>query len=402
MPSSPACTCLSCPAHPGDARGQRARAKRCEGYPASAITDAQWAVIEPLLPAPDSAGGRGGRPEKHQRRPVLDAVFYLVHGGVPWRELPREFPPPSTVWTFFTRWVRTGVWARVHEALVGLLRVAAGRRPPPSAAIIDSQSVRAADTVPTCSRGCDAGKRVNGRKRHIAVDTSGLLAVLVTVAGIQDRDGGLHLLARLRESSSTITWVWANAGYAGRLVTFTARVWRLTLAVVKKADDQVGFKVLHRRWVVERTFAWIGKHRRCMRDYATRIDTSEAMVTIAVTTSRHVASPVNNSSWTRSECSSSTPPPRSAALPAGSYPPGFSPAHPPAHMRCLGRWRGGGGAGQVSLRLYRGAMRAAHVRRRQRPDPAARPPDHPPLSGGSRVGRGREPRPCRSWVLAAV
>ena len=292
MSSSPSCSCSTCPTHTGTGSRRAAGAPRCEVYPASATTDAQWAVIQPLLPPAGNTAGRGGRREKHDRRLVLDAVFYLVHGGIPWRELPREFPPPSTVWTIFARWVRTGVWQRIHDALVDLLRVRAGRQPLPSAAIIDSQSVRAADTVPARARGYDAGKRVNGRKRHIAVDTNGwLLVVLVTVAGIQDRDGGLRLLARLRERYSTVTRVWADAGYAGRLVTFAARVWALTVAVVKRADDQVGFQVLHRRWVVERTFAWITKHRRCVRDYETRLDSSEAIVTIAMimTMSRRLA-----------------------------------------------------------------------------------------------------------------
>lgn len=292
MSSSPTCACLSCPQHQGLLTSWRARARRCEVYRSSATTDAQWALIAPLLPPAGNTTGHGGRPEKWPRRLVVDAVFYLVHGGIPWRELPREFPPPSTVWSMFTRWVRAGVWARVHDALVGLLRVKAGRSPLPSAAIIDSQSVRAADTVPARSRGYDAGKKVNGRKRHIAVDTSGLvLAVLVTVAGIQDRDGGLRLLARLRQASSTVSLVWADAGYTGRLVTYAARVWSLTLAVVRRADDQVGFAVLHRRWVVERTFAWISKHRRAVRDYETRTDTSEAIVHIAMimTMSRRLA-----------------------------------------------------------------------------------------------------------------
>jgi transposase len=150
----------------------------------------------------------------------------------------------------------------------------------------------AADTVPARSRGYDAGKKVNGRKRHIAVDTSGLLlAVLVTVAGIQDRDGGLRLLALVRERFSTIVHVWADGGYAGRLVVFARKVLHLTVEVVKRTDDLTGFKVLPRRWVVERTFAWISKYRRCVRDYATLPEHHEAMVHIAMimTMSRRLA-----------------------------------------------------------------------------------------------------------------
>src|SRR3954471_19779903 len=133
---------------------------------------------------------RPGRPEKHPRRRVLDAIFYLVRGGIAWAALPAEFPPAKTVYGIFRRWARAGAWARMHDALRDRARIRAGRHPAPTAAIIDSASVRGADTVPTRSRGYDAGKRVNGRKRHLAVDTSGLLlAVVVTIAGIQDRDG---------------------------------------------------------------------------------------------------------------------------------------------------------------------------------------------------------------------
>ena len=291
MSSSPICACLSCPRHREVAATVRAGA-RCAVYRSSATTDAQWAIIEALLPAPGNTAGQGGRPEKWPRRLVVDAIFYLVRGGIAWRELPREFPPPSTVWAIFTRWVRTGIWARIHDALVDRLRVRAGKNPAPSAAIIDSQSLRGADTVGASTRGYDAGKRVNGRKRHIAVDTNGwLLAVIVTVASIQDRDGGAHLLARLREKHSTIMRVWADAGYAGRLVGWGAQVLTIAVDVVRRADDQVGFKVLHRRWVVERTLAWITKHRRCVRDYERRIDTSEAMVHVAMimTMSRRLA-----------------------------------------------------------------------------------------------------------------
>lgn len=284
MSSSPSPRRCACAPHTTtDQDGYDRGAPRCQVYPSSATTDAQWAIIEALLPPAGNTRGRGGRAEKHDRRLILDAIFYLVRGGIVWRELPREYPPKSTVWETFTRWVRSGAWTAVHDALRDRLRVRAGRSPLPSAAIIDSQSLRGADTVGAATRGYDAGKRVNGRKRHIAVDTSGLLlTVIVTAASIQDRDGGLRLLARLRERFSTISLVWADAGYAGRLVTWVQRLLDISVVVVKRSDDQRGFTVQHRRWVVERTFAWISTYRRCVREYERRLDSSEAMVTIAM------------------------------------------------------------------------------------------------------------------------
>ncbi|WP_072691766.1 IS5 family transposase [Rhodococcus marinonascens] len=261
-------------------------------YPSSSVTNAQWALLEPLLPPPGNTTGSGGRPEKHCRRLVLDAIFYLVRGGIAWRQLPAEFPPATTVYAIFVRWVRAGVWQHIHDALRDRVRVRGARRPLPSAAIIDSQSVRGADTVPRSSRGFDAGKKINGRKRHIAVDTNGLLlAVVVTMASIQDRDGANRLLSVLRAHCSTITMVWADGGYAGRLLDWSKKVLALTVQVVKRTDDVKGFKVLPRRWVVERTFAWISKHRRCVRDYETRPDHHEAMIYIVMiaTMSRRLA-----------------------------------------------------------------------------------------------------------------
>lgn len=277
MSLSPACVCVSCPAHPAGVSTPPA----CGFYPSSSMTDAQWAIIEPLLPAPGNTAGRGGRPEKHSRRLVLDAIFYLVRGGIAWRQLPVGFPPPTTVYDRFRAWAKTGVWQAVHDALRDLVRVYEGRDPLPTAAIIDSQSVRGADTVPRSGRGYDAGKKINGTKRHIAVDTGGLLlAVIVTMAGLQDRDAGHRLLARLRERFTTITLVWADAGYAGRMLVWARNVLHLTVQIVKRSEP--GFVVLPRRWVVERTFAWISKHRRCVRDYETKPDHHEAMIHIAM------------------------------------------------------------------------------------------------------------------------
>ncbi len=283
---STTCSCLSCPDHAlVAAQALRAgdKAPGCAFYPSSSMTDAQWALVEAVLPAPANTAGRGGRAEKWPRRLMLDAIFYLVRGGIAWAALPKDFPPYQTVFGLFTRWKKAGVWSDVHDALLDRARLRAGRHPQPSAAIIDSASVRAADTVAATSRGYDAGKKINGRKRHIAVDTNGLLlAVIVTVASIQDRDAALRLSALLRSKFSTITHVWVDGGYAGRFVAWAERVLTLTVQVIKRSDDASGFEVLPRRWVVERTLAWLSKYRRCVRDYETHPDTHEAMIHLSM------------------------------------------------------------------------------------------------------------------------
>ncbi len=208
------------------------------------MTDAQWAVVEPLLPPPGNTAGRGGRPEKHPRRVILDAIFSVVRGGIAWRQLPADFPPAMTVYDLFRRWARTGVWARVHDGLRDLVRVHAGRDPLPTAAIIDSQTVR-----------------------------------------------GAGLLVALRARFRTIRHVWADGGYAGRLLSWAYQVLSVTVDIVKRTDTVSGFLVLPRRWVLERIFGWITKHRRCVRDYETLPQHHEAMVTIAMimTMSRRLA-----------------------------------------------------------------------------------------------------------------
>jgi transposase len=196
-----ACPCLSCPAHKSVDP-----LTVCRFYPSSSMTDAQWVVLEPLLPPPGSTAGRGGRPEKHPRRMILDAIFYVARGGLAWRQMPSDLPPPMTVYDVFRRWAKAGVWQRVHDALRDLVRVRAGRGPLPTAAIIDSQTVRGADTVPSAAAGYDAGKKTKGRKRHIATHTLGLvLSVVATAAHIQDRDGAHRLLAA---SSVQISKTW--------------------------------------------------------------------------------------------------------------------------------------------------------------------------------------------------
>jgi putative transposase len=266
-------------------------------YPSS-LTDAEWAVLAPLVQRP--ASPQGGRPPKYPLRQIIDAIRYLVRSGCAWRLLPHDFPPPGTVYWWFAKGAADGTLARIHDTLREQVRIQASRTPVPTAAIIDSQSVRAADTVPRRSRGWDAGKKVNGRKRHLAVDTLGLvLVVVVTAACVQDRDAGQRLLWRLRSGYRGVRLVWADGGYAGKLVAWATGVLRLTVEIVRKRPGQSTFEVLPRRWVVERTLAWIAKHRRTVRDYERLPDHHAAMVTwamVAVMTRRlarsHRAPPV--------------------------------------------------------------------------------------------------------------
>jgi transposase len=248
---------------------------------ASSLTDAEWAVLQPLLSRP--ASPQGGRPPKHGLRAIVDVIRYVVRSGCAWRLLPADLPPWSTVYWWFAKWTHDGTLARLHDLLRDQVRTSAGRAATPSAATIDSQSVRAADTVPRSSRGWDAGKKVNGRKRHLAVDTIGLLlVVLVTAANLQDRDAARALLWRLRAGFRGIRLCWADAGYAGKLVVWAREVLRLTVEIVRKRPGQTTFEVLPLRWVVERTFAWISKHRRTVRDYERLPEHHAAMVTWAM------------------------------------------------------------------------------------------------------------------------
>jgi transposase len=243
-------------------------------YP-SDTSDAEWQLIGPYLPA----GGRGGRPVVYPRRDIVDAIRYLDHNSCVWRALPIDFPPWRTVYHYFRAWIRDGTLAHLHNGLREHVRQAEARRRNPSAAILDSQSVRAAETVSRNQRGYDAGKKVNGRKRHIAVDTTGLLLViLVTTGAVQDRDAARLLLTALRTCFPTVVKVWADGGYAGRLVDWAATTMHLTVTIVRKLIGQTTFQPLPRRWVVERTFSWINRCRRTVRDYERHPDHHAAMV----------------------------------------------------------------------------------------------------------------------------
>jgi transposase len=243
-------------------------------YP-SDLTDGQWALVEPLL----SAAKPGGRPEAHPRREVVNAVLYLLRTGCSWRQMPTDFPPWETVYWHFARWRDDGSLDALHDKLRSAVREAEGREANPTAAIIDAQSVKGADTVPAASRGYDAGKKTNGRKRHIVVDTIGLLViVLVTAANVQDRDGARPALEAVRKAFPTITLIWADGGYAGKLVQWAKATARIVVEIVRKPEGQRTFEVLPKRWVVERTLSWITKCRRLDHDYERLPKTSVAMV----------------------------------------------------------------------------------------------------------------------------
>ncbi len=258
MPVCPAVAECAC-ARPGCGRPRR--------YPSDASGD-EWALLAPLLPVPASQTPAGGHPETHCRRAVVDAIRYVIHNGCVWRALPADFPPWRTVYGYYQRWNATGVTAAVHDALRTQARQAAGRDTEPTAAVIDSQSVRAAPTVAKTSRGWDNAKKVNGRKRHIAVDTTGLLLeALITPASVQDRDAAAPLLFNLKRTRRRVRHAWADAGYSGKLVPWAARWLKLDVEIVRRPTGSHTFEVLPRRWVVERTLAWITGYRRCARDY---------------------------------------------------------------------------------------------------------------------------------------
>jgi len=252
--------------------------QRPRTYP-SDTTDAEWQLLAPLVPVGGTRPGIGGRPVTYPRRDVVDAIRYVVRTGCQWDALPIDFPAAPLVKHYFTVWTRDGTLARVHNTLREQVRQAEGRNPLPSAALVDAQAVRAAETVARHTRGFDAGKRVNGRKRHIVTDTCGwLLTVLVTGANVQDRDAGHLLMWIVRMFFPTIGLVWADSGYAGKLVDYATAMLGLTVQIVSKLAGQVGFVVLPRRWCVERTFSWINRCRRTVRDYERQPAHHAAMV----------------------------------------------------------------------------------------------------------------------------
>jgi len=243
------------------------------------LTDYQWSVLKKLLP-PKKKTGR----KPTDRRWLIDAILYVVRTGCQWRNLPHDFPNWKTVYNNFLKWRNDGTWQRLHDALVRKVRKAVGKKPTPTAAIIDSSSAQTTE-VGGVQRGYDAGKKIGGRKRHIVVDTLGLiLSVVVHAASIQDQDGAKLVLQNIKGLYKRLKVIFGDSAYKrSGLPDWVKEELDCILQPVLRPVDVEGFIVLPKRWIVERTFAWIKRYRRHSKDYERNPDSSVAMIYIAMT-----------------------------------------------------------------------------------------------------------------------
>lgn len=254
-------------------------------YP-SDLSNVRWELLEPVFSTwRAERRGKGldiGRPPEHDLRHIMNAILYVDRTGIPWRYLPHDFPPWETVYGYFAAWQKEGVFNQLNGLLRRLVREAEGRDAEPSACVLDAQSVKTSANVPAAGQSIDAGKKIAGRKRHLGVDTLGLLlAVWVTAASVSDNIGGIHLLSQIAATSPRVTKAWTDTGYRVKAIDHGARL-GIDVEPVHRDPATKGFKVIPRRWVVERTFGWLMQHRRLARDYETHPHRSEAIIHIAM------------------------------------------------------------------------------------------------------------------------
>lgn len=249
---------------------------KTQTYP-SDLTDEQLQHIKDLIPEAKA----GGRPRSLDMKAVVNAIMYIVVGGVQWRMLPSDYPNWKSVYHYFSQWRDDGTWQTIHDRLRAQVRQQTGKHKHPTAGSLDSQSVKASQW--SGKRGFDGGKKINGKKRHLLVDSLGLvLAVIVTTACVQDRDGARLILNNLKGFCKKLRLIWVDGGYRGELVDWVAQTFRFRLEPVLRPQGSKGFVLLPRRWVVERTFAWLSQYRRLSKDYERLNKTSEAFIHIAM------------------------------------------------------------------------------------------------------------------------